>query len=38
MNIEIIILAALAWAVSCFALHIWLEGEEMLEEINGTDR
>ena len=38
MNIEIIILAGLAWIVSCFAIRTWVVYEEMLEEINGTDK
>lgn len=34
MNIEIIVLAAMAWVGCVFALHVWLEGEELIEEIN----
>ena len=34
MNIEIIVLAIMAWLGSVFALHVWLEGEELIEEIN----
>jgi hypothetical protein len=37
MNIEIIVLAGLAWLISVFAVRTWVVYEEMLEEINGTD-
>ena len=38
MNIEIIVLAGLAWLISVFAIRTWVVYGEMLEEINGTDR